>query len=105
MRRNLNNTTMAVYSITLDKRTLFGKNMFNFLVGMNYIDENDPNYADIDERTIAGRKTKKMLFEFGILKNKKSEKEKEKEELTKIFSLINKGKFSGRPAENLLSEL
>lgn len=95
---------MAVYSITLDKRTLFGKNMFNFLVGMNYIDENEPNFADIDERTSAGRKTKKMLFEFGIL-NENSKKEKEKKELKEIFSMINKGKFNGRPAEYLLSEL
>lgn len=98
---------MATYSISLDKRTLFGKNMYNFLVGMNYVNMEDPNMADIDERTSDGRKIKKILCELGILEKIKIEKEKdkEKEELSEIFSSIKKGTIKTRPVDCLLKEL
>ncbi len=102
---NKNNKYMATYSISLDKRTLFGKNMYNFLVGMNYVNKEVPNVADIDERTSDGRKIKKVLYELGILENIENEKDKEKEELSEIFSSIKKGTIETRSVDQLLGEL
>ena len=52
---------MAQYTISLDRRTLFGRNMFNFLAGMNWINANTPNIADVDERTTEGKRLIKIL--------------------------------------------
>ena len=60
---------MANYNITLDKRTLLGKNLFNFLVGMNCIKEDRPDIAEIDERTSDGRKITQILYDFGIIES------------------------------------
>ena len=60
---------MASYNITLYKSTLFGKNLFNFLVGMNCIKEERPDIAEIDERTNDGRKIMQVLYDFGIIKS------------------------------------
>lgn len=60
---------MATYNITLDKRTLLGKNLFKFLVGMNYVDESTPTVAEIDERTSEGRKVTQVLYDLGIIKS------------------------------------
>lgn len=49
-------TVMTRLNIALDQSTFFGKNMFNFLVGMNYITENEADVAYIDEQTDEGRK-------------------------------------------------
>ena len=60
---------MAQYTLQLDRRTLFGKNMFNFLVGMNCIDENNPNVAEVDERTADGKKITQVLHTLGVIKS------------------------------------
>ena len=60
---------MARHTITLDRRTLFGKNMFNFLVGMKYVDIDNPDVADVDERTYEGKRIMHILYYFGIVKS------------------------------------
>lgn len=59
---------MATYQLTLDRRTLFGKNMFNFLAGMNCIDESEPNIAIVDERTADGKRIFRILNASGAIK-------------------------------------
>ena len=59
---------MAQYIISLDRRTLFGRNMFNFLAGMNCINANTPNIADVDERTTEGKRLIKILNASGVIK-------------------------------------
>ncbi|MBO4601580.1 MAG: hypothetical protein J5651_00275 [Salinivirgaceae bacterium] len=59
---------MAQYTLQLDRRTLFGKNMFNFLAGMNCIDADAPNVAVVDERTAEGKRIFKILNASGAIK-------------------------------------
>ena len=63
-----NTRVMARYPITLNRRTLFCKSMFNFLVGMNCIDEKNPNVAIIDKRTTDGKRMIKILNSTGVIK-------------------------------------
>ena len=58
---------MTRLNIALDQSTLFGKNMLNFLVGMNYVDENEPGVAYIDERTTEGGKVLNFLYDSGVV--------------------------------------
>lgn len=60
---------MARHTISIDRRTIFGKNMFNFLVGMRYVDVDNPEVADVDERTSDGKKIMQILYDFGIVKS------------------------------------
>lgn len=60
---------MAQYVLQLDRRTLFGKNMFNFLAGMNCVNEENPNVADVDERTADGKRIMRLLYAVGIVKS------------------------------------
>ena len=60
---------MATYQLTLDRRTLLGKNVFNFLMAMNYVDEANPTIADVDERTADGKKVMQALYALGIVKS------------------------------------
>jgi len=58
---------MTRLNIALDQSTLFGKNFYNFLVGMNYVAENEPSVVCIDEKTTEGRKILNFLYESGFV--------------------------------------
>ena len=58
---------MTRLNIALDQSTLFGKNMFNFLVGMNYIAENEPDVAYIDDQTDEGGKILNFMYDSGVI--------------------------------------
>lgn len=58
---------MTRLNIVLDQSTLFGRNMFKFLVGMNYVAENEPGVAYIDERTDEGGKVLNFLYDTGVV--------------------------------------
>lgn len=61
---------MAQYALQLDRRTHFGKNFFNFLNEMNCIDAENPNVADVDERTADGKRIMQLLYAVGVVKKK-----------------------------------
>ena len=60
---------MAQYALQLDRRTHFGKNFFNFLAEMNCISAENPNIADVDERTADGKRIMQILYTIGIVKS------------------------------------
>lgn len=89
---------MAKIDITLDKRTLLGKNIFNFLVGMKYLDENKPGFINIDEKTSEGKKIVSFLYSLGCVVNspynpeyvakiRKAEKEIEQGKCTEVVDI------------------
>lgn len=61
---------MAQYALQLDRRTHFGKNFFNFLDEMNCISAENPNVADVDERTADGKRIMQLLYAVGVVKKK-----------------------------------
>ena len=92
---------MATYQLTLDRRTLFGKNMFNFLAGMNCIDESEPNIAIVDERTADGKRMIKILNALGaIKKNEQPDNDKIVNAVSKRF--FEKRKRTGELTDNEL---
>ena len=58
---------MTRLNIALDQSTLFGKNFYNFLVGMNYVAENEPSVVCIDEETTEGRKILNLLYDLDVV--------------------------------------
>ena len=58
---------MTRLNIALDQSTLFGKNFYNFLVGMNYVAENEPSVVCIDEKTTEGGKILNLLYDLDVV--------------------------------------
>ena len=58
---------MARHAIIIDKRTVEGRNVYDFLKGMKYVDETEPGVANIDERTSFGRSVLDFLYSVGVI--------------------------------------
>ena len=89
---------MAQYTLQLDRRTLFGKNMFNFLAGMNCIVADAPNVAVVDERTADGKRMIKILNALGAIKKN------EQPDNDKIVNAVSKRFFETRKRTGELTD-